>query len=557
MFGLQPQDWLIILIVALLLFGPDRLPKIARGLSKTLAQFRREMEGVEKSLEEASAPAPPTIPPKPHLPRPPWRIFLSSVIKDMAEERARVKQAVEALPGLAQAWMWEEGSYASPIKTPEEEYLPEVRVGHIFLLIIKDDVTAPVRKEYETARQLNKPMLVFVKNCERTPAAQAIVDEIGKELTYAVFNDSEELDPLTGKPDRLKDLDNQVRKAVAQLVIDKFEIDDEQRRALEAHIADLEKQIEESKQKIKKLEQDKKILKGAAIAGPVVAAAATAVALQATAQPPEPTPTPRIEVSTPTPPRPEPPSLFAPHIKRGRDGKRMILIPAGEFWRGTSDADEQEMKTRLGFGPWDDEKPQRKIYLDAYYIDETPVTNEEYQRFVLATGHRVPYGWNENWRTFPEGKGAHPVVNVNWDDANAYARWAGKRLPTEAEWEKAARGTDGRRYPWGNEFDSSRCNSWESGIHTTTPVGRYSPRGDSPYGVKDMAGNVWEWCADWYDENYYKNSPKENPKGPASGRYRVLRGGSWTSGSSNVRAANRDDNVPDLRDINVGFRCAQ
>jgi iron(II)-dependent oxidoreductase len=247
---------------------------------------------------------------------------------------------------------------------------------------------------------------------------------------------------------------------------------------------------------------------------------------------------------------------IAPEIRqRGRDGKRMILIPAGEFLRGTSDADILEMQVRFGWKPewFENEKPQRKIYLDAYYIDETPVTNEEYQKFVLATGHRVPYGWDETWRTFPTGKNKHPVVNVSWDDANAYARWAGGRLPTEAEWEKAARGTDGRRYPWGNEFDETRCNLGGG----TTPVGEYSARGNSPYGVKDMAGNVWEWCADWYNENYYGNSPTQNPKGPASGDSHVLRGGAWNHYQVIARCAFRGWYSPVDRDDLIGFRLAE
>jgi formylglycine-generating enzyme required for sulfatase activity len=271
---------------------------------------------------------------------------------------------------------------------------------------------------------------------------------------------------------------------------------------------------------------------------------------------------PRVHLLEPETPRTETPdSFFAPQYKYGKDGKKMILIPAGEFLRGTSDADILEMTLRFGWqSEWfDDEKPQRKIYLDAYYIAETPVTNEEYKKFVDATGRDVPYTWDKNWHTFPTGKDKHPVVGVTWDDANAYARWAGGRLPTEAEWEKAARGPspssgDGRRYPWGNEFDATRCNSYESKIHDTTPVGKYSPRGDSPYGVQDMAGNVWEWCTDWYDAAYYKNSPARNPKNETVGSYRVLRGGSWSYNYDVARGASRDGASPGYCSFNVGFR---
>lgn len=198
------------------------------------------------------------------------------------------------------------------------------------------------------------------------------------------------------------------------------------------------------------------------------------------------------------------------------DSKEMILIPAGEFVMGSNEGSA-------------DEKPPHTVYLDSFYIDRFPVTNAEYKKFIDATKREPPAHWQNG--KIPPGKENHPVVYVSWDDANAYAQWAGKRLPTEAEWEKAASWDDSRKekrvYPWGNDFDVGKCNCAESGIGDTTPVGKYSPQGDSFYGVADMAGNVWEWCADWYDKNYYKNSPRENPKGPASGQYRVLRGGSW------------------------------
>jgi formylglycine-generating enzyme required for sulfatase activity len=204
--------------------------------------------------------------------------------------------------------------------------------------------------------------------------------------------------------------------------------------------------------------------------------------------------------------------------------------------------------------------------LDEFQIGKYPVTNAEYQAFVKDAKYKAPSHWSgEN---FSEELAAHPVVNVNWEDADAYCKWLTQklqeanqlradesiRLPTEAEWEKAARGTDARYYPWGNDWDKNKCNSSEGGTKHTTPVGKYSPAGDSPYGAADMAGNVWEWCADTYDENYYQNSPRENPLNTSSGKARVLRGGSWDDESYFVRAAYRSRRYPVFRFSDYGFR---
>ena len=176
-----------------------------------------------------------------------------------------------------------------------------------------------------------------------------------------------------------------------------------------------------------------------------------------------------------------------------KDLKEMVYIPSGGFPMGTEES-------------LSNEGPPHTLHLDAFYMDRYPVTNAEYKRFVDATDHPVPcyevdwvdtrgYNWDPDTRTPPEGKEKHPVVLVSWEDARAYAAWAGKRLPTEAEWERAARSTDGRRWPWGDEFVQGRCNSKESGVGGTTPVGQYSVAGDSPDGVGDMVGNVWEWTS--------------------------------------------------------------
>jgi formylglycine-generating enzyme required for sulfatase activity len=197
------------------------------------------------------------------------------------------------------------------------------------------------------------------------------------------------------------------------------------------------------------------------------------------------------------------------------------------------------------------------VYLDDYYIDKYEVTNRQYKAFCDATGRQYPpdpdfLGFPRDLEDMPD----HPVVMVTWEDASAYARWAGKRLPTEAEWEKAARGTDGRIFPWGNRGAHNRCNFQDSGCPgRTAKVGSY-PTGVSPYGAMDMAGNVWEWCNDWYDGSYPLSSPHNNPQGPASGKQRVVRGGAWNSGVGQICCAVRGYQTPSSRMNSFGFRCA-
>jgi formylglycine-generating enzyme required for sulfatase activity len=239
---------------------------------------------------------------------------------------------------------------------------------------------------------------------------------------------------------------------------------------------------------------------------------------------------------------------------------RLVRVPAGEFLMGSTDADKKAARH---------EKPPHAVYLDEFLIGEAPVTVGQFGAFVRATGYRTTadggrYGWNWQHPDGPQSdvraKGEHPVTQVNWHGATAFCAWASQasgrvvRLPTEAEWEKAARGTDGRIYPWGSQTDlANRCN-YGGKVGDTTPVGRYSPQGDSPYGCVDMAGSVWEWVADWYDEDYYRRSPRENPPGPASGSVRVLRGGSWLLVAYYVRAAHRFGSIPGSRLGGLGFR---
>lgn len=296
------------------------------------------------------------------------------------------------------------------------------------------------------------------------------------------------------------------------------------------------------------------------------------------------TPTPtRAYTPSPTPPPTSTP-IPGPRVGEvkviGNDGAEMVYIPEGEFIMGSEDPDANA-----------NEKPRHEVYLDAFWIDRYEVTNAQFQTFVNATGYKTTAerkgkggrwsitsnGWTEysglDWRhphdasTGIQGMANHPVVQVNWDDAVAYCQWAGKRLPTEAEWEKAARGTDGRRYPWGDElpagtrwnFCGTECKSESSlssdGYSRTAPVGSFE-KGKSFYGAYDMAGNVWEWVADWYSENYYSVSPYKNPQGPDKGSKRVIRGGSWANGPQDARVTNRPSSEPIYRLDVLGFRCA-
>jgi serine/threonine-protein kinase len=220
-----------------------------------------------------------------------------------------------------------------------------------------------------------------------------------------------------------------------------------------------------------------------------------------------------------------------------RDGAELVWVPPGEFTMGSDDGERRE-------------KPVHRVVLDGYWIYKMPVTVGQYRLFCAATGralrHAPPWGWQEE----------HPIVNVSWEYATAYAQWAGASLPTEAEWEKAARGTDSRTFPWGDEWDRAKCcNSVDIRRSSVSFVGTYRD-GSSPYGVLDMAGNVWEWTADWYEETYYAFSPENNPTGPFFGTHRVLRGGSWGNDIvHDYRTSTRVVCEPVVRGGSIGFRC--
>lgn len=231
-----------------------------------------------------------------------------------------------------------------------------------------------------------------------------------------------------------------------------------------------------------------------------------------------------------------------------KDGMQMVHVPAGEFIMGSLESEG-----------WEDERPQHTVYLDSFLIDKTEVTTAQYDRCVQAGACSLPDTKGYACTYGAPNKQDHPINCVDWSQAEAYCSWVGRRLPTEAEWEKAARGTDGRIYPWGNQMPSAALANFDLKAEDTTPVGQY-PSGASPYGALDMAGNVWEWVADWYDDQYYAQSTNEDPVGPSSGTYRVVRGGSWDDAAPDIRVAYRSGYEPTPstgRHDDLGFRCAR
>ena len=304
--------------------------------------------------------------------------------------------------------------------------------------------------------------------------------------------------------------------------------------------------------------------------------------------PPAPTPTPVPATPTPQPPPPTPALGIGSTLVREKDGMEMVYVTGGTFQMGSTDAEveaafvqcEQERGSGACQRKWfEGESPRHSVTLDPLWIDRTEVTNAQFERFVQATGYRTNAeekgtgwaytagGWGEvagaDWR-HPSGpetsildRPHHPVVQVSWNDASSYCQWAGGRLPTEAEWEYAARGPDGYIYPWGNNPPNDTLlnyDAYDKNVGGTTQVGSY-PGGQSWVGALDMAGNVWEWVSDWYAADYYAVSPAENPTGPDTGERKARRGGSLCDGACDLRSAFRFRNYPDNRYSDFGFRC--
>ena len=221
----------------------------------------------------------------------------------------------------------------------------------------------------------------------------------------------------------------------------------------------------------------------------------------------------------------------------------MVLIPAGEFTMGSDKGD-------------DDEQPSHKVLLDSFYLDKFEVTNGRFAKFVEAIQSEPPWGFAD--KETPVLRPDQPVRWVNWMDSIGYCLWVGKRLPTEAEGEKAARGPDGRAYPWGNDppTPAHAVFGLKEASDTVSAIGNRD-KGKSPYGVHDLAGNLYEWTTDWYDEEFYSKNPAINPRGPSEGTAKVQRGGSYINGAYRLRSSFRTKGDPTEHDPNVGFRCAQ
>ncbi len=398
----------------------------------------------------------------------------------------------------------------------------------------------------------------------RRPLLEAIARDIGgfvRELRRELNAPSAPEQELTTEVEELK--------GTVQEIAEQSQLDHQRLEELTEHIEYLVERAKREDQK-QLLKQIRDIVIGGLLLGTAAAVRDALVEdklYQERLKPlldslPSPEPTQLAPSAAPPPPPPPPAPAPAPapgptpHTRPGPKSRpgtwlepELILIPAGRFIMGSDKTQDPQA--------FDGELPQHQVYVGNFYIAKYPVTNAEYKRFVDTTGHDKPYHWErEDHKSFLGSD--QPVVFVAWEDVNAYCRWLSRmtgksyRLPTEAEWEKAARGTDGRIYPWGNQWDAKRCNCHESGPGHTTPVGRYSPRGDSPYGCVDMVGNVWEWTSSVYKG--YPYDPENGQEDPKALTARVVRGGAFGDSGWYVRCACRLGFGPSGGDGNFGFR---
>ncbi len=232
----------------------------------------------------------------------------------------------------------------------------------------------------------------------------------------------------------------------------------------------------------------------------------------------------------------------------GAEPGDMVRIPAGEFTMGRTKSTPDD-KTSMRPKAVLDDRPVRKVQISAFLMDAFEVTHEQYAKFAAATKRAVPYHWVSG--KVPPDHATIPVFNVSWQDANAYCKWQKKRLPTEAEWEKAARGgLDGMDYPLGNKLDDKAARY--SSPNGPSQVGKFPP---NAYGIFDMAGNVAEWCNDWFDREYYSKNENLDPRGPPTGLYKIIRGGAWSDASKGLKTYFRNWVRPEQRTPNIGFRC--
>ncbi len=501
---LSAEWWIVIILALVLLGGPSLVKEFRRLIEETrkelnvedkgspAAELRQIADETRQEIQAIKAEAEQVIEEILIGPADPLRVFVCSMQEELKQERAAVREYLQHLGrelGLTRPILLEDMP-ASP-DTPEDVYSREVERCEAFVMIVAEDISPAVLREHQLALEHKRPCFYFVKSVEqRTEAAQRFLGDIVAK--WVEFQTPEEL-----------------AKKVAMALVAYLLETRRQRRLAHADVLALLALGERLKIDRQVLDQTKEQI--------------------------------TQEQSWPRQPwEPE-----------------MVYIPEGWFWMGTSPGRIAALKKQYRVDWFDDEAPQTRLHLKGYWIGKYPVTNAQYKRFVEATDHKPPHNWEGG--AIPAGKDNHPVTHVTWDDAVAYCKWlaqvTGKpyRLPSEAEWEKAARGPNGLEYPWGNEWDASKCNMWDSGPHDTTPVGRYSPRGDSPYGCADMAGNVWEWTSSLYKPYPYKADDEH--ENMSSRDNRVVRGGSFPDGEGFVRAASRVRRVPDRGWYSIGFRC--